>query len=250
MKLKYWKNLPETRLIPEMLADAPRRVRAMAEAGATEAPGFAAKVTARVRIPQQTTQPTTLTEAGQQAATCTRCDLCHAATQTVWGEGNPDAPLMIVGEAPGDQEDLQGRPFVGPAGQLLCEIMDEVGLDPERAWLTNAVKHFKYTPRGRQRLHQNPNRGEIQHCRWWLDLERRFVIPRLTVALGASAVFSLTGNPAPLTARRGEIEAARDGLPTLISWHPSLILRLPSADARSARQELAGDLAKAAALIG
>ncbi len=250
MPLKYWKNLPETRLIPEMLADAPRRVRAMAEAGATEAPGFAAKVTARVRIPQPTARPTTLAEAGQQAATCTRCDLCHAATRTVWGAGSPDAPLMIVGEAPGDQEDLQGRPFAGPAGRLLREIMAEVGLDPERAWLTNAVKHFKYTPRGRLRLHQNPNRGEIQHCRWWLDLERRFVSPRLTVALGASAAFSLTGNPAPLTARRGKIEAARDGGPTLISWHPSLILRLPVAEARSARQELAGDLAKAAALIG
>lgn len=246
MPVRYWKNLPETRLIAEMLADAPRRVQAMAEAGATTAPAFAAKVTARVRQRPDDTAPTTLAAAADQARRCTRCDLCHAATQTVWGEGDPDAPLMIVGEAPGDQEDLQGRPFVGPAGSLLRTEMAAAGID--RAWLTNAVKHFKYVPRGKRRVHQNPNRGEVQHCRWWLDQERRLIRPRLTLALGATAAYALTGDASALTPRRGRIETARDGGPVLITWHPSLILRLDGPAAAEARAQFSADLARAAAL--
>lgn len=242
MPLKYWKNLPETQLIPDMLADAPRRVRAMAEAGTTDAPRFAAKVTARVRKPLATEEPATLSAAAEQAASCTRCELCHAATRTVWGEGSPDAALMVVGEAPGDHEDLQGKPFVGPAGQLLRQAMAEVGLDPQKVWLTNAVKHFKFTPRGKRRLHQNPSDAEIQHCRWWIDLERRFVRPRMTLALGASAAFSLTSNRTPLSARRGKVETALDGGRVLITWHPSFILRANEAEAQRLRHDLAHDL--------
>ncbi|WP_304615978.1 UdgX family uracil-DNA binding protein [Paracoccus sp. (in: a-proteobacteria)] len=249
MPLKYWKNLPETRLIPDMLADAPRRVQAMREAGASTAPAFAPKITARLRQPLPETTPATLQDAGAQAARCTRCDLCHAATQTVWGEGTPDAPLMIVGEAPGDHEDLQGRPFVGPAGQLLRTTMAETGLDPGRAWLTNAVKHFRFAPRGKRRLHQSPDGSHIQQCRWWLDLERRLVAPRLTLALGATAALALTGNRQPLTPRRGRIEPALDGGPVLITWHPSLILRLPPDRAPAALSEFRADLSLAAGLI-
>ncbi|WP_410218286.1 UdgX family uracil-DNA binding protein [Paracoccus sp. (in: a-proteobacteria)] len=248
MPMKYWKNLPETRLIPEMLADAPRRVQAMREAGASEAPAFAPRITARIRQQPDDTPPETLAAAAAQAARCTRCELCHAATQTVWGQGDGAGPLMIVGEAPGDQEDLAGRPFVGPAGQLLRRTMDEAGLDPDRAWLTNAVKHFRFTPRGKRRMHQTPDRPHIEQCRWWLDVERRLVTPRLTLALGATAAFALTGNRKPLTPRRGQIELALDGGPVLVSWHPSLILRLPPDRAPTALAELRADLSRAAEL--
>ncbi|GGF61625.1 uracil-DNA glycosylase [Paracoccus acridae] len=249
MPRKYWKNLPETDLIAQMLADAPRRVQAMRDAGATDAPAFAARVTARIRQIPDDSLPETLGGARDQALRCTRCDLCHAATQTVWGEGDLSAPLMIVGEAPGDHEDLQGRPFVGPAGQLLRQTMDQVGLDPAQAWMTNAVKHFKFTPRGKRRIHQNPNAGEIRHCKWWLDIERRMIAPRLTVALGATAAFALTGNRLPLTPRRGGVETTLDGGPVLITWHPSLILRLDPGAAATAREQFALDLSQAARLM-
>ncbi len=249
MPVKYWKNLPETQLVPQMLADAPRRVRAMAKAGATEAPAFASKVTARVRIAPSTEPPTTMAEAKAQAAGCTRCTLCAAATQTVWGEGPVDAPLMVVGEAPGDMEDLRGRPFIGPAGQLFHAAMAEAGLDSTKAWLTNAVKHFKFVPRGKRRLHQSPHSGEIQHCRFWLAFERRFVSPRLTVAMGASAAYALTLDRTALSARRGSIEAATDGGPVLITWHPSHLLRLSGPDSIKARQEFVADLALAASIL-
>jgi DNA polymerase len=155
---------------------------------------------------------------------------------------------MIVGEQPGDMEDLAGRPFVGPAGTLLREVMGKVGTEP--AWMTNAVKHFKFKTQGKKRLHQNPNRQEIEHCRWWLDLERKFVKPQLTVALGASAAFALTGNASAMTPRRGRIEPARDGTPVLITWHPSFILRIPHEEQPLRRGELADDLRRAEALLG
>ena len=249
MPVKYWKNLPETGLIAQMLADAPRRVQAMRDAGASTAPDFAAKVTARIRQAPDETLPQDLDTAAGQASRCTRCDLCHAATQTVWGKGDPAAPLMIVGEAPGDQEDLQGRPFVGPAGQLLHRVMDQAGLDPARVWMTNAVKHFKFTPRGKRRIHQTPNATEVKQCRWWLDLERRLVQPKLTLAMGATAAFALTGDNRPLTPRRGMVETTLDGGPVLLTWHPSLILRLDPTRAEEARHQFAADLTQAAQMM-
>lgn len=249
MPLKYWKNLPETKLIEEMLADAPRRVKAMAEAGMSNPPAFAAKVTASVRVPSPSSEPNTMQEAQKQAASCTRCSLCHDATQTVWGEGPVNASLMILGEAPGDQEDLAGRPFVGPAGRLLRTNLEDVGLAAEEIWLSNAVKHFKFVSRGKRRLHQSPNEGEIKHCRWWLDLERRLLSPRLTVALGATAASSLTGNRAPLSPRRGNVETALDGGPVLITWHPSFILRLNGPAKLKALAQFKGDLKYAAGLL-
>ncbi|CQR83928.1 DNA polymerase [Paracoccus aminovorans] len=248
MPRKYWKNLPETRLIPQMLAGAEARVQRMHAAGAAAPRPGAAPVLARYRaaMPQAPDCPQTLDEARAAALQCRRCGLCEAATQTVWGEGPADAPLMIVGEQPGDHEDLAGRPFVGPAGRLLRQVMAEAGLDPGRAWLTNAVKHFKFAPRGKRRLHRNPDATEIRHCRWWLGLELALVRPRVTLALGASAALALTGDDSPLAGRRGRVETGLHGGPVLPSWHPAYVLRLPDPDqAAQARAQLAADLAAA-----
>jgi DNA polymerase len=253
MPVKYWKNLPETRQIPEMLSKAEERVRAMRDALPTTPPERAVRILERLApasLPVEFAETATIDmkAARSAAASCRRCALCESATQTVWGDGDPDAPLMIVGEQPGDVEDLQGRPFVGPAGQLLREVMKQAEIGP--VWMTNAVKHFKFTPRGKRRIHQSPNRGEIEHCRWWLDLERRIVAPRLIVALGASAAYALTGGTTSLSARRGRIETGLDGANVLISWHPSYILRLPDAKAAAAaRAELLKDLSHAAQLV-
>ena len=251
MPKKYWKNLPETRLIPEMLKDAEARVQRMRDAGSSAARPGAAIISTRYRnaMPNVPDLPETLKVAQMAAAGCRRCGLCEAATQTVWGEGAPDAALMIVGEQPGDREDLEGRPFIGPAGQMLRQSMLLVGIDPAKVWLTNSVKHFKFTPRGKKRLHQSPDRAEIDHCRWWLGLELGFVQPRVTLALGASAAYALTSNSAPLGCRRGTVEEGLHNGPVLISWHPSYILRLADPSQQSkARQELLDDLATALAM--
>lgn len=252
MPKKYWKNLPETRLIPAMLKDAEARVQRMREAGGSVARPGAAAISTRYRsaMPQAPDLPETLEAARAAAMGCRRCGLCEAATQTVWGEGAADAALMIVGEQPGDREDLAGRPFVGPAGQLLRQAMAEAGIDPARVWLTNAVKHFKFTPRGPQRLHQTPDRQEIEQCRWWLGLEIGFIQPRLTLALGASAALALTGDASPLADRRGKVEAGLHDGPVLLSWHPAYILRLADGDQKDrALRELVGDLGLAVGTV-
>ncbi|SNT02887.1 UdgX family uracil-DNA binding protein [Tropicimonas sediminicola] len=243
MPLKYWKNLPETRLIPGMLEDAQARVDAMRAAMPTEPPARARRILDRLGQTDapQPDVPADMDAAKLAAAACRRCNLCEAATQTVWGEGDTSAGLMIVGEQPGDTEDIAGRPFVGPAWQVLSALMAETGIGP--VWKTNAVKHFKFQPRGKRRLHQSPDRSEIDHCRWWLDLERRFVKPQMTLALGATAAYALTGNPAPLGARRGKVETGRDGGPVLVTWHPSYLLRAKGPDAMRLRAQLRDDLA-------
>ena len=248
MPKKYWKNLLETRLISGMLRDAEARAERMREAGATDPRPGARTVSIRYRaeMPQPVDLPKSLEEARAAAAGCRRCGLCEAATQTVWGEGPNDAGLMIVGEQPGDREDLEGRPFIGPAGQLLRAAMADAGVDPARTWLTNAVKHFKFTPRGKRRLHQNPDRREIEHCRWWLGLELNFIRPRATLALGASAAFALSGNAGALGARRGGVETGLHGGPVLVSCHPSYVLRLPDPDQQArVRRESIDDLGAA-----
>jgi probable DNA metabolism protein len=248
MPKKYWKNLPETALIPAMLKDAEARVERMRAAGSTPARPGAAAISTRYRaaMPQVVALPDSLDQAREAALQCRRCGLCEKATQTVWGQGAPDSALMIVGEQPGDREDLEGVPFVGPAGQVLHQAMAEVGIDPAAVWLTNAVKHFKFTPRGKRRIHQSPDRAEVDHCRWWLGLELGFVQPRLTVALGATAAYALTGNGAPMQDRVGQIEAGLHEGPVLVTWHPSYILRLRDAVAQDkARQDLLAALAQA-----
>jgi len=162
----------------------------------------------------------------KEAMGCTRCDLYRCATQTVFGEGPLDAQIMFVGEQPGDQEDLQGRPFVGPAGQLFDRAMADAGVDRSRAYVTNAVKHFKFERRGKRRLHQKPDGGEIQACRWWLERERQIIRPPLTVALGATAARSLFGKVVTISSMRGAPHHAPDGGETWVTVHPSFLLRV------------------------
>ncbi|ETX30494.1 DNA polymerase [Roseivivax isoporae LMG 25204] len=252
MPRKYWKNLPEAALIPELVRGAETRVRAMAAAApAPVAPPRAEKLRAAARALLAEAEP--VDAAGRLAreiGACARCGLCGPATQAVPGEGPAHAALMVVGEQPGDREDLAGRPFVGPAGQVLRAEAAQAGLDLGAAWLTNAVKHFKFAPRGKRRIHQRPDAGEVEACRWWLDLERALVRPRLAVALGATAAGALTGRGGDLLRRRGGIEAAPDGTPVLVTVHPSRLLRLPDrARAEEERARFREDLARAARAV-
>jgi DNA polymerase len=158
--------------------------------------------------------------------------LVSGATRAVLGEGPVGAAVALVGEQPGDQEDRQGRPFVGPAGQLLDRAMAEAGLDRDSAYVTNAVKHFKFEQRGKRRIHQKPTAGEVKHYRWWLDQELKLVHPRLVVALGATAVLALAGKSLPIARFRGQADF--QGRPGFITVHPSYLLRIPD---RSAKEE-------------
>ncbi|QFU09425.1 Uracil DNA glycosylase superfamily protein [Rhodobacteraceae bacterium THAF1] len=248
MPKKYWKNMPEAALIPELIASAETRVRQMQASAPTLPPVRAAKITERLMMDQEMPPPATDLEAlRRDAGGCTRCPLYSDATQVVMGEGPLDAPLMIVGEQPGDQEDLAGRPFVGPAGQLFDQIAAEVGLPRDRAFVTNAVKHFKFTARGKRRIHQKPDAGEVQACRWWLDAERQLVKPGLILAMGATAAGALTGRAAGIMNRRGTFEETPDGTPVLLTLHPSYLLRVPNAQAKeAATRGFRADLAQAA----
>lgn len=161
-----------------------------------------------------------------EAMDCTRCPLFRPATQTVFGEGPVDAPLMLVGEQPGDREDLAGRPFVGPAGRLLDSALAAAGIDRERIYLTNAVKHFKFELRGKRQLHARPDAGEIEACRWWLDHERVIVRPRVIVALGATAAHSLFGRSVTVRDMRGTLQRLAQGEAAYVTIHPSFLLRL------------------------
>ena len=160
-----------------------------------------------------------------EARGCTRCDLYKNATQTVFGEGPADAALMLVGEQPGDREDIEGRPFVGPAGQLFDQALEEAGIDRKLAYVTNAVKHFKWTPRGKRRIHQKPSSSEIAACRPWLDAELAVVQPRVLVPMGAVAAQALLGKQFRVTRDRGK-PVESDLAPVVIATiHPSAILR-------------------------
>jgi DNA polymerase len=182
-----------------------------------------------------------------EAAHCTRCDLhCHA-TQTVFGEGPVDAPLMLVGEQPGDQEDLAGKPFVGPAGQLLGRAMEEAGIDRAKVYVTNAVKHFKFEQRGKRRIHSKPNGGEISACRWWIDQERLIVKPLRIVMLGATAIRSGMGRAQTIVSMCGREVTLPDGTSAAVTVHPSYLLRLPDrARADEEYRLFVGDLKRAA----
>jgi DNA polymerase len=173
-----------------------------------------------------------LTAARNDAAHCERCPLYRYATQTVFGEGPARASVVFVGEQPGDQEDLQGRPFVGPAGKLFDRALADAGIDRERVYVTNAVKHFKFEPRGKRRLHQKPNNAEIEACRWWLDSELALLKPQLTVALGATAARALTGHDVTISRTRGKLISLREGVEGFVTVHPSFLLRLPDAQAK------------------
>ena len=244
MPQKYWKNLPEAALIPDLIRDAPRRAREMQAAAPTVPPARAAK--ARMQAARPGTEAVTLASLKPALDACRRCPIGACATQGVPGEGPGDARLMIVGEQPGDAEDLAGRPFVGPAGGVFDRCSAAAGLPRAEVYLTNAVKHFKFQPRGKRRLHQRPVTDEIEACRWWLDLERQLLRPKLILAMGATAAEALTGSGAGLLQRRGRVENGPDGVPVLITLHPSHVLRIPDAAARQgAEASLTADLALA-----
>ena len=172
------------------------------------------------------------------ARVCTRCDLYKPATQTVFGEGPLDAGIMFVGEQPGDQEDLAGRPFVGPAGALLDKALEAAGIDRSTVYVTNAVKHFKFVPRGKRRIHNKPDTGEITACRWWIDHERELIRPPVTVALGATAAQSLFGKAMAIGKNRGVPLQLPDGAECWITVHPSFLLRIPEEDRKREEKRL------------
>ena len=190
---------------------------------------------------------TTIAALREEAAHCTRCHLYKHATQTVFGEGPEDARIVMVGEVPGDQEDLQGRPFVGPAGRLLDRAMEEAGIDRREVYVTNAVKHFKFERRGKKRIHKTPERPEIEACKWWLDRELAVLKPELIVALGGTAGRALYGRAVKVLSERGRVSEDPRGFRLLLTVHPSMILRIPDeAGKRKAYAELVRDLRKAA----
>jgi len=168
----------------------------------------------------------------EEARVCTRCDLYKYATQTVFGEGPLDAKLVFVGEQPGDQEDLAGRPFVGPAGAVFDAALEAAGIDRSTVYVTNAVKHFKFVPRGKRRIHNKPDAGEITACRWWIEHERELIRPALTVALGATAARSLVGKVVTISKVRDAPLTLADGSECWVTVHPSSILRAPDEEAR------------------
>ena len=167
-----------------------------------------------------------------EARGCRRCDLYKFATQTVFGEGPLNASIMFVGEQPGDQEDIAGRPFVGPAGALFDAALEKAGIDRSTVYVTNAVKHFKFVQKGKRRVHNKPNAGEISACRWWIAHERALVRPPVTVALGATAARSLIGKTVTISKIRGAPLALEDGGECWVTVHPSSLLRLPDPEKR------------------
>lgn len=233
MPRKYWKNMPEAQLIPDLIAGAQAREAAMVERGAVE----------------MGERPATLPAVDKAIHACARCPIANLANTAVMGEGRLDARLMIVGEQPGDQEDLQGRPFVGPAGQLLDVHLAQAGIARDAAYVTNAVKHFKYEQRGKRRIHQSPNAKEIDTCRWWLESERAIVRPRLVLAMGASAARGLLGRTVSIGKVRGQPQTLDDGSELWITAHPSYLLRLDGPAREEQERLFASDLAKVAARL-
>ena len=199
---------------------------------------------------EERTRPATLAEVAQGAANCRDCPIADCGTRAVAGEGPSQAALMIVGEQPGDQEDIAGRPFVGPAGQLLDDHLKAAGIDRAQAYVTNAVKHFKFAWKGKHRLHQSPGAKEIDTCRFWLEAERAIVRPRLVLALGASAARGLLGKTVSITKARGTPMRLDDGTELWVTAHPSYLLRLEG-EAREAQARLfASDLAAVRERLG
>ena len=223
MPMKYWKNLPEASLIPELIAGAQTREAQMVDAGASKFTG------------EFEEKPGTLEAIDKAIHACRKCPIGTLENTAVMGEGPQDAALMIVGEQPGDQEDMAGRPFVGPAGQLLDQHLEKAGIRRSAAYVTNAVKHFKYVQRGKRRIHQSPGAKEIDTCRWWNEAERAIVQPKLVLAMGASAARGMLGKTVSISRARGEPIAMEDGSELWITAHPSYLLRLDGA----AREEQA-----------
>lgn len=243
MPKKYWRNLPEARLIQGLVREAPQRVAMMIE---KEAAMPLKRDPEKAVAAMSDQNPTSLAALNRIIAASP--PLVPGATQAVLGEGPAHAEIVFVGEQPGDQEDLQGRPFVGPAGQLLTQVMTQAGINRNDVYLTNAVKHFKFEPRGKKRIHQKPTIGEVKHYRWWLMKELELVKPRLVVALGGTAAAALSGHAISVTRARGP--ATFEDWPGYITVHPSYLLRIPDAAAKKeAYSDFLNDLKKIQRLI-
>ena len=235
MPKRYWRNLPEAALIPELIERAEGRTEAMVARSPSAPSRRALKAAVRTSrdAPFERTAVNNLEDVAAGLQFCRRCDLYRDATQGVPGEGPDRARLMLVGEQPGDQEDLAGKPFVGPAGQVLDRALEQAGVPRAEAYVTNAVKHFKFELRGKKRLHKTPATGEVTACRWWLDNERRIVRPRVIVALGATAALAVFGKPTPIGKSRGRALQLPDQAQGVVTYHPSFLLRVPDADAKA-----------------
>ena len=197
-----------------------------------------------------TTAPPSLKTLREEAAHCRACHLWKDATQTVFGEGPQTAQVMLVGEQPGDKEDLAGKPFVGPAGQMLDRALEQAGIDRDKVYVTNAVKHFKFVPRGKIRLHQKPTTSEIKACRPWYERELAEIKPDLVVAMGATAAQCVFGKITPINKNRGRLIDLDDGIKALVTVHPSYLLRLPDAEAKAREYaRFVSDLKMAAHLL-
>jgi probable DNA metabolism protein len=238
MPKKYWRNLPEASLIKPLIAEAARRTSAMIASGASEPHKPQKRLPQKRLEPSMTSKPAASTESiaalREEAATCRACPLWKDATQTVFGEGPQHAKVMLVGEQPGDKEDLAGHPFVGPAGQMLNRALEEAGIDRKKTYITGAVKHFKFLARGKIRLHQKPNASEIKACRPWYERELASIKPELVVAMGATAAQCVLGKTTPVNKNRGRLIDLDQGFKVLVTVHPSYLLRLPDAEAKAA----------------
>lgn len=227
MATRYWRNLPEARLIPNLIREAPERVRTMV---AHTADGPRHRDPARAVAAMDKQNPKSLDDLNRIIAASQ--PMVTGGTRAVLGEGRQGAAIALVGEQPGDAEDIAGRPFVGPAGQMLDRALAEAGIERSSLYVTNAVKHFKYEQRGKRRMHATPSAGEVKHYRWWLLQEIEFVQPRLVVALGATALLALTGKALPLLRNRGPMNLG--DRPGFVTIHPSYLLRLPDEASRQA----------------
>lgn len=248
MPKKYWRNLPEASLIKPLTHMAERLTQAMISAE----PDMPRSVRQRR---EQAATPKSPAAGGlealrEDAANCRACPLWRDATQTVFGDGPADADIMFVGEQPGDKEDLAGKPFVGPAGQMFDRALADAGIKREKAYVTNAVKHFKFVPRGKIRIHQKPATPEIRACRQWYEAELATIKPSLVVALGATAAQSVLGKITTIGKVRGQVIEAADGVQVLVTVHPSYLLRLPDEAAKQREYErFVDDLKVAAAAL-
>lgn len=201
--------------------------------------------TGAISNPDDIREIQSLAEAREAIDDCRRCPLYKAATQAVFGEGPARADILFVGEQPGDQEDLSGKPFVGPAGRVFDTALERVGIARDGVFVTNAVKHFKFVPRGKKRLHKRPDADEIAACRFWLELEMTFVRPKVVVALGATAARSVLGKAVTISRLRGEAIIREDAPAVFVTVHPSYLLRIPDrTDAQKERRRFEADLVR------
>ena len=237
MPVRYWKNLPEATLIPGLIRDASARMDAMVQAQPTVPRKAFPAPAAREPV-----HAGDLHEIRREAAACRACPLWQPATQTVFGEGPVDARAMLLGEQPGDQEDLAGQPFVGPAGRLLDRALGAAGIDRRQLYVTNTVKHFKFTLRGKRRLHARANAAEQAACRMWLEAELARVQPRLIVCLGAMAAQAILGPDFRLLEERGRWFEGADGTRVMATVHPSYLLRLPAVEQEAAFDAFLADM--------